>query len=543
MSLLWIHEILLATILGILSHLLFFIKDELDQYAATIVAVFCVLCSILSALILLQELNLVRASALTNLLTATYLSSLGGSITLYRLAFHRTRAFPGRRLNAISKLFAAYKSIQAYQYHHVLANLHQKHGDIVRIRPNELSINSAEAHSILYGSNSECTKGPWYSLGGVGLNLHRTRDVYLHSKQRPFWEEAFSVEALDRWMVNLNCQVDRLIENISALDTFDMSSVLSSHGFDMMSAFTFSKGIEIPPPPDTAQALRLLSQSQQLLGSIGHVPWMYGIAKYLPLLLQSSTEFTKLADQKVNSRRARGEPTIPDLFSFLLETESNPLSAGFPLSWEARLAIVVGSKILSIIVTAASFYLAINPTLLASLRDDLDPLFHEGNFDPRKQHSGLDSILNESMRLQPPKPSGLQRVSPSEGLSIGNVFIPGNTICRMPHFVAWRDDRNLVEPDLFIPERWTTKKEMLIHPEVFKPLGSGDYDCVGRRLAWVQLRLTLALLVVNFDWELQAGVDATTWEIAGRIISRWSLTLCHSQFSVDRKGKKSFECL
>lgn len=122
-----------------------------------------------------------------------------------------------------------------------------------------------------------------------------------------------------------------------------MTSVLNFYGFEMMSAFTFSEGIETAPPSDTEIALQLLHQSQQLLGTVGHVPWIYGIAQYIPFLLQSNAKFTSLADQKVTLRRLRGEPVTPDLFTYLLETEDNPLSAGFPLSWESRLAIVVGS--------------------------------------------------------------------------------------------------------------------------------------------------------------------------------------------------------
>lgn len=133
MLFLWFYEFLLASVFGVLSHRLFFIYGELDQYAAVILAISVILYSILSAIILLQELDSVRASILTNLLSATYLLSLGGSIALYRLVLHRTHPFPGSKLDAISKWFAAYKAGKNDQYHHVLAQLHQAHGDIIRI--------------------------------------------------------------------------------------------------------------------------------------------------------------------------------------------------------------------------------------------------------------------------------------------------------------------------------------------------------------------------------------------------------------------------
>jgi cytochrome P450 family 628 len=155
-------------------------------------------------------------------------------------------------------------------------------------------------------------------------------------------------------------------------------------------------------------------------------------------------------------------------------------------------------------------------TNLASLQDELDPLFENDQFDPRKSYPVLDSVLNESMRLQPPTPSGLQRKTPPMGESIGDHFIPGNTNCRFPDYVAWRDSRNFAEADRFIPERWTTKKNLLIHPEVFNPLGNGAYNCVGQDLAWLQMRASLARLVVTFEWAFQDGFDVQAWEHSGK---------------------------
>jgi hypothetical protein len=54
----------------------------------------------------------------------------------------------------------------------------------------EISINNVDAIKVLHSQFSLCTKGPWYDLGGTGLNLHRTRDRLLHDKERPFWENA-----------------------------------------------------------------------------------------------------------------------------------------------------------------------------------------------------------------------------------------------------------------------------------------------------------------------------------------------------------------
>lgn len=61
-----------------------------------------------------------------------YLTGLFGSITIYRLAFHRLRYFPGPRLAAVSKLWHAWRC-RDYKNHTLMASLHRRYGDFVRI--------------------------------------------------------------------------------------------------------------------------------------------------------------------------------------------------------------------------------------------------------------------------------------------------------------------------------------------------------------------------------------------------------------------------
>jgi hypothetical protein len=59
------------------------------------------------------------------------------------------------------------------------------------LRSQEISVNKFEAIKAIYGPQSGCLRGPWYDMGGTGLNLHRTCDPVLHAKQRPLWEQGF----------------------------------------------------------------------------------------------------------------------------------------------------------------------------------------------------------------------------------------------------------------------------------------------------------------------------------------------------------------
>ena len=55
------------------------------------------------------------------------------------------------------------------------------------------------------------------------------------------------------------------------------------------------------------------------------------------------------------------------------------------------------------------------------------------------------------------------------------------------------------DPNLFIPERHTVKR----HPVAYMPFGIGPRNCVGLRLALIELKMTLARLL--FSYKVEAG--------------------------------------
>lgn len=102
----------------------------------------------------------------------------------------------------------------------------------------------------------------------------------------------------------------------------------------------------------------------------------------------------------------------------------------------------------------------------------------------------LDAVINETLRMHPPVPSGVQRMTPPDGLRIGETFVPGNTIVQIPTHTMFRgvcsfshfsdlfssrtaDARFFENPDEFIPERWTTRKELTKDASIFVPFSSG----------------------------------------------------------------------
>ena len=106
----------------------------------------------------------------------------------------------------------------------------------------------------------------------------------------------------------------------------------------------------------------------------------------------------------------------------------------------------------------------------------------------------LDAVINETLRLLFPWPSGFQSSIPPEGLLVGDTFIPRNTNDQVSIYSVFRDERNLKQPNEFIPERWITRTDLVTESSraSFMPFFSGSLGCPGRLMALAQIRYLVA---------------------------------------------------
>jgi cytochrome P450 family 628 len=61
------------------------------------------------------------------------------------------------------------------------------------------------------------------------------------------------------------------------------------------------------------------------------------------------------------------------------------------------------------------------------------------------------------------------------------------------------DPGNFPQPKEFIPERWSTKPELIKRKDAFIPFSGGAFGCAGKPLAMMELRMAVALMVRKFD--------------------------------------------
>jgi cytochrome P450 len=179
---------------------------------------------------------------------------------------------------------------------------------------------------------------------------------------------------------------------------------------------------------------------------------------------------------------------------------------------QIRLFLFAGHDSTAATIVYSLYMLSKHKDILAKVRAEHDQVFG-GDADSAahmlKEHPQLinkltytTAVIKETLRLFPPASSmrgGLPGVFlrdtngnkiPTDGL---NLWIIHGAIQRNPHH--WPD------PHSFLPERWLVEPGHSLYPPAggWRPFEFGPRNCVGQTLAVLDVKVTLAMTVREFD--------------------------------------------
>ncbi|PWN36340.1 cytochrome P450, partial [Meira miltonrushii] len=478
---------------------------------------------------------------------ALYTTTLLMSIAIYRLFFHKLRKYPGPITFALTK-WTSVPMDAAGERPHTFTKLHDRYGDIVRVGPRELSINDPNAVTSILGGTSKCVKGPWYQgvHGGKGeraLNLHVTMNPTHRRQRRRIWDQAFSVRALQSYEEQLLASTRQVMQQLNKLagekEAVPVDQWCCLYSFDIMGELGFSRSFNMVQKGKFSNEIHLLESFMSAVMIIGNVPYLSHILRLLPNPLVAFDDYTEEAvkervqrEKNLQADKEGQVARVPDVFSYLLEEDTEN---GWKHTWkeliaDAQLLIVAGSDTSSSTLSLALYNLATNRECLESLRKELEQVFGKDietseiqDFDAlNKDCPYLNAVINETMRLFPPVASGVQRVTPNKGqfgaksdqteIKLRNkksLFLPPGTVVSIPTSLIQRDPRNFSpHPNNFRPERWISpEREEAFEKNAFVPFGYGPSGCVGKSLAYMEMRLFLAQFVMQFDIRLAENFD------------------------------------
>ncbi|KAL3477119.1 cytochrome P450 [Aspergillus californicus] len=506
-----------AAIAGVATHIVYFNRADCHLHGSKYLMLFII--ALLSNTVLIahtKDESFRRAAAVVSPFYATWLAGVYASLLIYRAFLNPRNKFPGPFSTRIS-LTSLSLRLKRRDLYRQLDHLHKRYGQFVRIEPTGISVSNPKAVLALHGPGTKCTKGPRYEQTDPFTSLQSTRDKTEHDHQRRLWSAAFGDKALRGYEQRIRVHRQNLMAQLTkqAGRPINITKWIRWYSFDVMGDLAFGHNFGMVESGVNHWTIKLLFDSLSYFAYLPSV-WLMKLLMDVPGLARDYWRFIEYCELRLRERMKR-DVKVPDIFTPLLAPfkHREPTRAELNmLIGDMHLIIIAGSDTTAAALASIIYLLCRHPNHIEHLRNELAPFMASasGGEVLNEKIASLDhlnGVINETLRLFPPTPTEFQRYTPPEGITIDGTFIPGNTYLQCPMYVLGRSEDIYDQAKEFIPERWYKYPDMIKEKTAFIPFGLGRYGCIGKPVAMMNLRTTLARLLHDFDFGFAPGEDGT----------------------------------
>ncbi|XP_028305139.1 thromboxane-A synthase isoform X1 [Gouania willdenowi] len=170
------------------------------------------------------------------------------------------------------------------------------------------------------------------------------------------------------------------------------------------------------------------------------------------------------------------------------------------ITGQAFVFLLAGYETSSNALAFTCYLLAIHPQCQRKVQEELDEFFtrHSApDYTNVQELKYLEMVLCESLRLYPPVSRYARDID--EDCVVNGQALPKGAFIEIPTSFLHRDPEHWPEPESFIPERFTPEAKSSRHPFVYLPFGAGPRNCVGMRLAQLEVKMALVRLFHRFN--------------------------------------------
>ncbi|KAK5167475.1 uncharacterized protein LTR77_007174 [Saxophila tyrrhenica] len=432
---------------------------------------------------------------------------------IYNLYISPLRKIPGPRIRALSnvpriwEMMAGRDGIDHIDLHRVYGPIHDIYGP-------------RKGHAAPPAKDKLFYQPPYNGVDSIlGID-----DEAAHKQERKIMSAGFSERSLrdqepllKSWATKLG---GKLREQAIAGNKADLVKFYNLTTFDIMADLTFGESLnmleneEYTPWVQTIFAWLSAVTALRGLRLLGPTPRLLidRILMRLPAVRRLDKEHWEYSTARVRKRLQR-EPDHPDLWSHILQKSDisgTSLERNFS---NASVFMIAGTETTATALSGTTYHLLRNPAYLSRLKEELRSQFfstEELTFESLARLPYLHAVLQEGMRMYPPVPAILPRIVPKGGLAICGEWVPAGTVVGVHQLATYRMEEHFSKPDEFHPQRWLKDLEFAKDQlNALEPFSVGPRDCLGKNLAWHEMRLLLATVLFQFD--IQLSVESENW--------------------------------
>ncbi|KAL8788329.1 MAG: hypothetical protein Q9213_001726 [Squamulea squamosa] len=453
------------------------------------------------------------------------------AVCIYRLTIHPLSKYPGPRSAALTDWYTVYHLFIGDR-HIDFYNLHRKYGPIVRFGPNRISINTSTALHSIYHPRANVQKSRVYasykhffrqtdmSMTTIDRKKHAYKRRVNVQALTPATIKSLEEQILRNTRVFCDLLIDGELDEAEWSSPKDMTQRVGWLVSDIMGDITFSKNWNVQKE---ARWRKFVEDGPLGVAGIhltGYMPELlrFGLDKVLfRPLIEGTRQLNQLSKSITDWRIAQGDTLKgQDLFSYLLRARDLETGKAFTrdeLVAEASLFIVGGTDTTITAISATLFYLLKSPAALQRVASEVRAAFQ--NVDSIRMGTTLEgctyltACITEALRICPPTGSLLPREVLPGGITIGNEFFPAGVDIGVPHYAIHHNEKYYANPFLYRPERWMNGDTELAQ-SAFTAFGVGRTSCIGKHLAYQEMKLVLARLLWLHEMQMADDVRNST---------------------------------
>ncbi|KUM65390.1 hypothetical protein ACN42_g1683 [Penicillium freii] len=414
---------------------------------------------------------------------------------------------------------------------------HGKYGEAVRFGPGEVSFITVQAWKDIYGhGHKQLSKVR--SSGSNPMDIISAGDAN-HTRYRKALSHAFSAKGLQAQepviLEYLNKLTERLCDAAESQMPVDLVRWYNLTTFDLIGDLAFGESFGGLDSSHYHHWVSTIFDSVRLLGFIklkDAYPLVFkALAPFIPKQLMDSRikqlDHSRATVQKrLQSQKSRGQADFME--SMLCHRGEEAGLNDEELVANASILIIAGSETTATLLSGVTFWLLKNPDVLEKVTNEVRSIMlSEADMTFNNVTANLpymEACINEAFRMYPPVPTGLQRFTPSTPIEVSGYTIAPNTKVSVHQTSAYWSSMNFHEPGRFIPDRWFPEVKndpsspfYLDNRDVVQPFSVGPRNCIGKNLAYNEMRLILARVLWKFDLglceESQAWNDQNSYTL------------------------------
>ena len=263
--------------------------------------------------------------------------------------------------------------------------------------------------------------------------------------------------------------------------------------------------------------------SERVAMIASHLPWSIPLMRFLARRTEVARSWDcleetalRLIKDRQNAMATTGS-TAKDLLQSALEAHDEnkgTKSSGYLTNDQVVTVIMVvllgGYETTSTALSYAAYLLALNPTIQDKLIKEIND-YYEVNpdcslYDAAENIEYVDMVLCETMRMFPPAHSLTRECNHTCAVADGIIIEKGYDII-FPTYLIHHNPNYWQNPDVFDPERFNPNNEQSYPTFAYLPFGEGPRNCIGKRLALLEAKMTLVAILKELQFRRSADTE------------------------------------